>query len=97
MQFRMNATYTTHLFCYISLTDFFQHQLEVNYDGVTHFRKLFRCDFCGKIAPSRFALKRHLTTHTGDKPFECPVCHRAFSQKATLKRHMMVVHRQLPQ
>ncbi|KAJ3165631.1 hypothetical protein HK101_000196 [Irineochytrium annulatum] len=31
---------------------------------------------------------RHLQTHTGDKPFECTVCHQRFSDESGLPQHM---------
>ncbi|KAF9408696.1 hypothetical protein HW555_011694 [Spodoptera exigua] len=39
------------------------------------------CEVCGK----RYAI--HLRTHTGERPYECQVCPKAFSNKAALLRH----------
>ncbi|KAI4893794.1 hypothetical protein NFI96_006141, partial [Prochilodus magdalenae] len=45
------------------------------------------CTVCSKgfSAPSK--LTRHLLIHTGQRPFKCLVCHRAFTQKSHLKVH----------
>lgn len=31
---------------------------------------------------------RHIQTHTGDRPYECPSCHKRFSEASTLTQHM---------
>jgi len=45
------------------------------------------CPVCGLLINSkRFNFKQHLKIHTGEKPFVCRVCSRAFRQKA----HMVI-------
>ncbi|XP_074656703.1 uncharacterized protein LOC141909920 [Tubulanus polymorphus] len=39
-----------------------------------------------------FLVKRHECTHTGYRPYYCPVCMRAFTQKVSIKRHLFNVH-----
>ncbi|CAB3252253.1 unnamed protein product [Arctia plantaginis] len=39
------------------------------------------CEVCGK----RYAI--HTRTHTGERPYECSLCPKAFSNKAALLRH----------
>ena len=46
------------------------------------------CPVCGLLINSkRFNFKQHLKIHTGEKPFVCQVCNRAFRQKAHMVRN----------
>ncbi|TIC21032.1 hypothetical protein E3Q13_00212 [Wallemia mellicola] len=50
----------------------------------------------GRVFSSRQKIMRHLQSHTGHRPFECPVCHRFFSEAATLQQHMRKHTREKP-
>ncbi|CAL9699849.1 unnamed protein product [Knipowitschia caucasica] len=39
-------------------------------------------------------LSRHMTVHTKEKAFKCPICDKAFSQSYHMKRHHRVQHSQ---
>ena len=52
--------------------------------------KRHSCTFCNMRFSSSSVLKRHIRTHTGEKPFVCELCNRAFSQATNLTRHMKV-------
>ncbi|KAJ9576742.1 hypothetical protein L9F63_025362, partial [Diploptera punctata] len=55
-----------------------------------------KCKFCAKLFAKNFDLQQHLRSHTGEKPFQCVVCGRAFSQKSNVKKHM-ATHKIWPQ
>ena len=54
----------------------------------------YACPFCSKLQPTPHLMKMHIRIHTGEKPFSCPYCHLAFSQKGNCINHIRSKHNQ---
>ncbi|GAB1600350.1 zinc finger protein 236-like isoform X3, partial [Argonauta hians] len=50
------------------------------------------CRQCGKVFPKPSDLKRHMMVHSGEKPFKCEVCSKAFKAKGSMLYHKKVAH-----
>ena len=50
------------------------------------------CVFCGKFFLHNSDLVRHVRSHTGERPFGCPVCQARFKQKVHLTGHIRRSH-----
>ena len=52
----------------------------------------FGCPFCSKMTQSQMDMKRHIRSHTGEKPFACPHCPHMCTLKSNLTKHINSQH-----
>lgn len=50
------------------------------------------CPYCSRKFPWSSSLRRHVLTHTGQKPYKCPHCPLLFTTKSNCDRHLLRKH-----
>jgi hypothetical protein len=63
-------------------------QLRIHMRSNNH--KEFSCETCGKECFRRNRLKKHMRSHSEDRPFECDICHRKFKPPYEINKHKKI-------
>ena len=53
-------------------------------------KKTFSCDLCEYKCYAKFSLIVHKRVHTGERPYKCEHCDKAFTQQSTYQKHVMI-------
>lgn len=52
----------------------------------------FHCNYCDKKFLGSNDLRKHIRTHTNERPYICGECHQGFKQAGTLSNHIKSIH-----
>ncbi|XP_052773081.1 zinc finger protein 271-like [Mya arenaria] len=57
--------------------------------------KQLHCEHCGKAFVDKWALKCHMRSHTGEKPYACKLCEKSFITASSRNVHIKQMHEKL--
>lgn len=66
--------------------------LQIHIKEIHERRRDHACTLCNYVCAKTSQLKRHMLTHTGEKPFKCTHCEQAYAQSNDLTKHVARVH-----
>ncbi|XP_058056161.1 zinc finger protein 846-like [Anopheles bellator] len=62
-----------------------------------HGKEQLQCPHCPGKFVRQYELNGHIRTHTGEKPFTCKICDKAFHAASNLRIHMQIHNKDLHQ
>uniref|UniRef100_A0A8C2Y803 Zinc finger and BTB domain containing 46 n=1 Tax=Coturnix japonica TaxID=93934 RepID=A0A8C2Y803_COTJA len=65
--------------------------IHFNFNEFTVIRKKFKCPYCSFSAMHQCILKRHMRSHTGERPYPCEICGKKFTRREHMKRHTLTI------
>lgn len=65
---------------------------KVNIEG-TGKNRVFHCKDCSYQSRRIKDIQSHLYTHSGDRPFQCTICQKNFTQQSSLQGHQESAHK----
>ena len=102
--FKMKSTLATHQITHTDIRNFkcvfcgttYKHRerLRQHISQVhdSSYVKRFVCDICGLKVHEKTTLKRHMLKHTGERKYECELCHKTYSTASHVSRHRKTYH-----
>ena len=87
-----NVNIINDFFCWIKffyLSSFIlQFIYSLQNEAIKHSGTDFECPYCFKRSESSSDMKKHIRTHTGEKPYSCEYCPKRFSDNSNCRKHI---------
>lgn len=88
--YHFNITQFSQCFNFAAHRNFLWNAMYLSIWGFVNL--FYRCNVCGRGFTQQIDLQRHLTRHTGEKPFKCHLCKAQFIRADNLRKHAKDTH-----
>ncbi|KAI5638641.1 zinc-finger double domain-containing protein [Phthorimaea operculella] len=90
IDFKFLAGLNSHLVKLYERTNLVYNRQGLLPNKVVNMKNILPCQVCLKTFDRPSLLKRHMRTHTGEKPHICNVCNKGFSTSSSLNTHRRI-------